>query len=116
MLCKDSIGKKINYNLKNIETKNCSGMTIVESSSFFPYDWFHHVEMIESKPNSFWKEKFKSSLAVTYYGSSSRGPNNPHGTPFPKVLRPNFYGKNKPALAYLGPKECPVSFYSVKKF
>ena len=40
MLCAESIGIIRDYSLKNLETKNCSGMTIAESSSFFPNAWF----------------------------------------------------------------------------
>ena len=107
-LCGQTIAKLMKLNSTDHDIRNCSGMSLAESKLFFPYDWFHHVELAKHKPNSHWEEKFNTSLAVTYYGSSSRG--DKHGTPFPSVLRPNNCGKNKPALAYLGPKECPLSF------
>ena len=113
-LCGQPIAEIMKHNSTNDEILNCSGMSLAESKLFFPYDWFHHVELAEKKPKRYWEEKFNTSLAVTYYGSSSRG--GKHGTPFPSVLRPNYYGKEKPALAYLGPKECPLSFYSVRPF
>ena len=116
-LCGEPVKKLWKHNSTNHETKMCSGMSLVESKLFFPYDSFHHVELAENKPKSFWEEKFNTSLAVTYYGSSSRGGKHGVGNnPFPSVLRPNNYGKEMPALAYLGPKECPLSFYSVRPF
>ena len=114
VLCGKPIIKLMQRNSTDHEFKNCSGMSLAESKLFFPYDWFHHVELAQHKANSYWEEKFNKSLAVTYYGSSSRG--HKHGTPFPSVSRPNTYGMKKPALAYIGPKECPISFYSVKTF
>ena len=92
----------------------CSGMKIVNSKFFFPFDWFHHDILIDHKPDHYWDEQFKQSIFVHYYQSSSRG--FKHGSGFPSVLRPNHYGKQKPALAYIAPKECPISFYSTKLF
>ena len=112
-LCGQTIKNITKYNSINHEKMNCFGMTIAEPSLFFPYDWFHHVELREKKSKLYWEEKFKNSLAVQYYEASSMF------TPTrssPSVLRPNVYGTEKPALAYLGPKECPISFYSVRPF
>ena len=112
-LCGEPMANIMKYNTINSEKMTCYGMTIAEPSLFFPYDWFHHVELGEKKSKHYWDEKFKKSLAVTYYEASSMF------TPTrssPSVLRPNIYGREKPALAYLGPKECPISFYSVKPF
>ena len=92
----------------------CGGMKVVNSKLFFPFDFFHHAILIEQKPESFWEEEFKDSIFVHYYQSSSRG--FKHGSGFPSVLRPNHYGKLKPALAYIAPKECPISFYSTSPF
>ena len=114
VLCMQPMAKIVQYNSNSHEMRNCSGMTVAESKLFFPYGWFDHVEMAENKPNCYWEEKFKTSLAVTYYGSSSRGAS--HGSGFPSVLRPNNYGRKKPALTYLGPKECPLSFFSARPF
>ena len=94
--------------------EECEGMKVVNSKFFFPFDWFHHDILTEHKPDHYWDEQFKASIFVHYYQSSSRG--FKHGSGFPSVLRPNHYGKQKPALAYIAPKECPISFYSTKLF
>ena len=79
---------------------------------FFPLNWFNHVELASNRPNSYWNDQFQESFLVHYYESSSRG--KFHGKGFPSVRRPNYYAKDKPALVYLGPMQCPLSFYSVK--
>ena len=93
---------------------DCAGMNIVDSKFFYPFDWFHHTILNEHMTEQYWDEQFKDSILVHYYQSSSRG--GEHGKGFPSVLRPNHYGKRKPALAYFAPKECPFSFYSTKPF
>ena len=90
----------------------CSGMTVVEPRLFYPVDWFHGSELQNSNLKEHWDDLFKKSLVVHFYGSSMAGTSGSHAT----VLRPNNYGKEKPAMTYLGPKECPVSFYSTRPF
>ena len=93
---------------------DCAGMKVVDSKFFYPFDWFHHTILIEQMPDQYWDKQFKDAIFIHYYQSSSRG--FKHGSGFPTVLRPNHYGKHKPALAYIAPKECPISFYSTKPF
>ena len=90
----------------------CFGMTVVEPRLFYPVDWFHGSELQNSNLKEYWDDLFKKSLVVHFYGSSMAGTGGSHAT----VLRPNNYGKEKPAMTYLGPKECPVSFYSTRPF
>ena len=111
-LCGTSI--KVITSTNSINTSECCGVKVVDSKLFFPFDWFHHIILTKQRPDSFWEEQFKDSIFVHYYQSSSRG--FKHGSGFPSVLRPNHYGKHKPALAYIAPKECPISFYSTKPF
>ena len=87
---------------------HCSGMTVVEPRLFYAVNWFHAGELQSSKLKEYWDELFKKSLVVHFYGSSQQGSK--------VVLRPNNYGKTKPAMTYIGPTECPVSFYSTRPF
>ena len=112
-LCRQEFTEK---GMKNAGyTRNdCFGMTMLEPKSFYPFDWFHAEELnVENHKDDYWDNKFKQSFAVHFYASSSRG--RFMGVGFPSISHPNFYGLKKPALAYLGPKECPTSFYSTKK-
>ena len=111
-LCSQPIANLLKYNSNNVYW-NCSGMTIAETSIFYPYDWTHHVELGEKKSKLYWEEKFRKCLAVTYYQASSMFTPTRSST---FVLHPKKYGAEKPALAYLGPKQCPISFYSVSRF
>ena len=90
----------------------CSGMRVVEPRLFYPVNWFHASELQQSRLKEHWEELFKKSLVVHFYGSSQEG----SGGGVQRVLRPNNYGKEKPAMTYLGPRECPLSFYSTRPF
>ena len=99
---------------KHTNGNSGNGVTVVNPKLFFRFNWFNHLELAKTKSDSYWEDAFKESVFVHYYESSSRG--GAHGKGFPTVLRPNKYGKEKPALAYFGPRECPMSFYSTTPF
>ena len=96
---------------------HCSGFAVVEPRLFYPFDWFNAAELSTSKLNSFWDDNLKKSYVVHFYGSSSQKTiegkkmENRGG-----ILARKYYGKLAPALAYIAPKECPVSFFSQKPF
>ena len=54
VLCMQPIAEIMQYNSISHKMRNCSGMTVADSKLFFPYDWFHHVELAESKPKQYW--------------------------------------------------------------
>ena len=49
------------------------------------------------------------SYAAHFY-NSSRGDSNV------KIMKPRYYGKERPALLYLALRHCPISFDSVRLF
>ena len=104
---------KSNYPVITAEDSRnrCSGMKLVEPWLFYPVDWFHSTVLDNSHmfDDRYWEEKFKNSVAIHFYGSLVRHDND-------KVLRPRLYGKKKPAMAYIGPKSCPLSFFSTSPF
>ena len=55
-----------------------------------------------------WEDFFKNAYSVDFF-SSSMGNKQ-------RVLRSQFYGKEKPAYNYLAPKYCPTSYFSAKVF
>ena len=90
--------------------KYCSGMTVLKPRLFYPVDWFNAGVLMGKHHNSYWETLFNQSYVVHFYESSAK--NGGHQ----KVLRPNMYGREKPAHAFLGPNECPVSFFSARPF
>ena len=97
----------------------CSGITIVEPK------FFHTLDLINSRiiqSYAYWYELFKNSVAVNFseglmYHKSFQEDLKDKEYPRNKnVLRPEDYGKNKPAMTYIGTKECPLSFFSTSPF
>ena len=102
--------KKINtLNPKEHSRKHCSGMAVIEPRSFYAVNWFFAGVLFDKRQEDYWAALFNKSYVVHFYGSSSR-------TIHKRVLRPNQYGRDKPAYAFLGPDHCPVSFYSARPF
>ena len=101
-------GKKRPLNPIDYGRKRCNGLAVVEPRLFYPFDWFNAGGMTNKQLNTFWDERFQKSYVAHFYGTSSKSS--------PKILRPNSYGKGKPAYAYLGPTYCPVSFFSTRPF
>ena len=95
---------------------HCSGMSIIQPRSFFPMSWSNAVDLMKKHLDSYWDERFKNSYVVHFYETSSQKAFGKYDDNNPKVLRPNNYGKYKPALAYIGPTECPMSFFSSRQF
>ena len=101
------------------ERAKCSGITIVEPK------FFHTLDLINSRiiqSYAYWYELFKNSVAVNFseglmYHKSFQEDLKDKEYPRNKnVLRPEDYGKNKPAMTYIGTKECPLSFFSTSPF
>lgn len=97
------------FDSKSWDPKACLNINIIPQQSFYPYGWFecnalyHHL-----KTNDEWAEIFKDSLGVHMYFGSEKSK--------VKIKQAKYYGIAKPAYAMLGPKNCPLSFESVKIF
>ena len=89
--------------------ENCQGIHILESQNFFPMSWMEATDMAtQSRSAKEWQEVVKDSYSIDFFRSSSN-----NTTPIRKL---KYYGKKIPAYAYLGPKYCPLSFYSENTF
>ena len=112
--------KKKPLNPFDYSRSHCSGITVAEPRLFYPVDWSNAGLLPNKNSDSFWNELFSKSYVVHFYGTSSQYygiqamgmsvDNNP------EVLQPKHYGNEMPALAYLGPTECPLSFFSTMPF
>ena len=89
--------------------EKCQGIHILESYYFFPMSWMEATDMaIEKISAKEWEIIVKDSYSIDFYRSSSN-----NTTPIRKL---KYYGRKIPAYAYLGPKYCPLSFYSENTF
>ena len=98
-------------NPKHYNRKYCSGMAVLRPRLFYPLDWFGAADLWTKHLDSYWESLFNQSYVVHFYESSTKNLGMKA-----KVLRPNMYGREKPAFAFLGPKECPISFFSERPF
>ena len=57
-----------------------------------------------------WEDFFKDAYSADFFASSGATLSNI------RVQRAQFYGRQKPAFLYLGPKYCPTSYFSAKLF
>lgn len=111
--------KKSSLSSIDYDREKCSGMKIVKPRFFYPLNLID-VRVIQSY--NYWYQLFKSSVAInfskrfTYYGSVKEDANDKLNPSNRKVLRPKDYGKNKPAMTYIGSIECPLSFFSTSPF
>ena len=89
----------------------CQGLEVVDSKYFYPFPWFEASSAISQKKSlEEWEDFFKDSYSADFFATSVMG------TSKTRVQRANFYGKQKPAFVYLGPKYCPTSYFSAKLF
>ena len=97
-------------------------MSVVDPRLFYPIDWRNVQILDEKQDDTYWDELFRKSVAVHfyggfhYYGDLSQEGKKKLAARNKNILRPKFYGKHKPALSYLGSKECPLSFFSTRSF
>ena len=91
--------------------EQCQGLEIVNPKYFFPFPWFK-ANSISNQRKSLeeWEDFFKDAYSADFFASSGAGSSNT------RVQRPKFYGRQKPAFLYLGPKYCPTSYFSAKLF
>ena len=91
--------------------EQCQGLEIVNPKYFFPFPWFK-ASSISNQRKSLeeWEDFFKDAYSADFFASSGAGSSNT------RVQRPKFYGRQKPAFLYLGPKYCPTSYFSAKLF
>jgi len=89
--------------------EKCRGVTVSHPKLTYPVPWFEAALLwTPRRSNKEWKEFFSSAVSIHFYFSSVSNKERCH--------RPQQYGKMKPAYAYLGPKYCPLSFWSEKEF
>ena len=89
--------------------ERCQGYELVDPKYFFPFPWLQANELSESsKTLDEWEEFFSEAFSVDFFRSSMGNTR--------KVMRPQYYGKRRPAYSYLGPKFCPLSFFSERTF
>ena len=89
----------------------CQGLEVVDSKYFFPFPWTKASDMItQRKSLKEWEEIFKDAYSADFFASSVTGSSKT------RVQRAQFYGRQKPAFLYLGPKYCPTSYFSAKLF
>ena len=87
----------------------CGGITVLPQATFYPVGWFAYNTLYsDMRSDEGWAEQFKHSTAVHMYFSSKRASK--------KILRPKFYGADRPAYLYLALNNCPASFYSERDF
>ena len=97
----------------------CSDIEIVSTRFFYPLDSIN-ARVIQSF--DFWNELFKNSVAVHFSkGFTDHEPlteamKDKVNSRNKNVLRPIDYGKNKPAITFIGSLECPLSFPSTRPF
>ena len=89
----------------------CQGLEIVNPKYFFPFPWLK-ANAIKNQKKSLeeWEDFFKDAYSADFFASSGATLSNI------RVQRAQFYGRQKPAFLYLGPKYCPTSFFSAKLF
>ena len=110
-VCDQKDKSNTSFNRLDYSRGHCAGIELVEPWLFYPVDWFHSTVLNNNHlfVDGYWEEKFKNSVAVHFYGSLVSHDND-------RVLPPKNYGKKKPAMAYIGPKACPLSFFSTSPF
>ena len=89
----------------------CQGLEVVDPKYFFPIPWVESTDMIiQRKSLQEWEDFFKDAYSADFFASSGASLSNM------RVQRAQFYGRQKPAFLYLGPKYCPTSYFSAKLF
>ena len=89
----------------------CQGLEIVNPKYFFPFPWFKANDIItQRKSLEEWEDFFKDAYSADFFATSGMSSSNI------RVQRPKYYGKQKPAFLYLGPKYCPTSYFSADLF
>ena len=87
----------------------CNGYELVDPKYFFPVPWLQANQLFEANRSlAEWEEFFSEAYSVDFFRTSMGNKK--------KVLRPKYYGFKKPAYSYLGPKFCPLSFFSERTF
>ena len=118
-ICSQKNTHKSPINPINYDQENCVGMKIIKPRHFYPLDLIN-ANIIQSY--DYWYELFKNSVAIHFskgsklYGSLKEGVNDSTHPRHKKVLQPNDYGKNKPAMTYIGSMNCPLAFFSTSPF
>ena len=81
---------------------------MLNSQTFFPFSWLEANFASAKHSAEEWQTIFADSFSVDFFRSTLR-----NAMP---VLRSNYYGATMPAYSYLGPKFCPLSYFSEKTF
>ena len=85
--------------------ENCHGIHVLQPFNFYPMSWTEATELfVKRRSEQEWENILDNSYSIDFYRTSSN-----NTTP---ITKPKYYGKKIPAYSYLGPKYCPLSFYS----
>ncbi len=83
-------------------------MNILPPRTFYPVGWFDVGALHGKKTDTEWEKLFAGSFTVHLFHSSQRSD--------AMMMKPKYYGHERPALVYLATKQCPTAFNSVKLF
>ena len=96
-------------------------MTIVDPQYFYPVDASNAQILDENHFHGYWFELFKSAVAVHFSGGNKQfqGPlteerKEKDDSRNLRYLRQKVYGKKDCAMSFIGPNECPLSFFSIR--
>ena len=88
---------------------------------FYPVDASNARILDENHYHSYWYELFKNSVAVhfsagtkLFHGHLTEKGKEKLDSRNKRYLRQKITGKCKPAMSFVGSKECPLSFFSIR--
>jgi len=104
----DTPHRSVHMTRERFSPDQCSGVSVLENRSFFPFGWMRQSELWEPKrKRTDWYDLLQNSYAVHFYHSSSQSV----GSPKP-INKPKYYGARKPAYLVLAMDHCPVAYWS----
>ena len=96
---------KEHFHIEFVETINSETLTVLPVQAFYPVEWFEISKFWPVEPKSFkhWATLFENSSMVHFYGSQTN------------VLVVERDPSHE-AYAVLGPRYCPISYWSADRF
>ena len=119
-ICGQRHQQKRPFNPIDYGRTKCTGMTIIDPQYFYPVDASNAQILGENHFHSYWYEIFKNAVAVHFSGGNrlcqetltEKGKRKKDDSRNLRYLRHKVYGKTNCAMSFIGPKECPLSFFS----
>lgn len=100
--------RKVMLTPKNFNPERCGGITVLPPKELYPVSWFYSLHLHKKMSDESWRQMFEDAYTVHFYHTS--------GSTDHKIMKPKYYGQDRPAWLYLGINYCPVSFDSVRLF